>query len=458
MADTDFKIKITTTADTAGAQSAASALQGLGKAAGETGKESKSLGEELGKLGARNSEAKDVIEGLETASRGGASGLFGLAKAGRNLWEVFAGSTVIGRVVQLTALAAAGFLALREKITEVEKPAEDVTKTLDEAVAAAAKINQVRLEALKTELDAISNRAKVASDAIDGIYSATDKLSKARMGVELATLAADSSLSPEEKAKREYEIRKKYGDEAAKNEQQKAEEQVANAAQKAKELRETADREYFAERKKAEEALARTIENRSGLNTAVKVLTEFATGELKKNDPLDTEANSRVMAWYNPLLARLKDRQDAAFNPAADSRLKILRDRAETAGTGQTSASLAADKAEEELRLLREKTNLSGYVNSQVRANEDKAARITAGLPDRFSAAPSSLTTISEPTRMTVGGQDYLAKTEAINQRMAALANAEKQLAAALQTLGTALEGREGTIAELQAQVRALRR
>jgi len=461
--DTDLKINITTTGNPAGAEAVAKSLQGLGKAAGETGQESKSLGADLQSLGARQNATKDVIEGLDQAMKGQTASIFGVAKAAKNLWEVLTVSTPMGRLAQLAIIAAGAFSLFKEKLSSVEKPAEDTAVALQASVTAASKINQVRLDALKTELEAIGTRAKVASDSIDAIHAASDRLAKSRMTVELAGLAADGTLSPEDRAKKEYEIKKRFSADQAKRDDDKTSEQLGNAERKAKDLRDVADREFFTQKKSADGNLENTVGNRDNLNRAQKALRDFMGAELKRNGPLNAEANLRALEALLPISQALTERQNAAFGPEADARLSILRDRAESAGSGNTAASLAADKAEEELRVLRETASRNSYVNPVVRSNEDRAARIAAGISDVGSFDDyRKNNSVSEPAKLLVNGKDV---TDSINRQMdqmRALGESAARLGKAIESSiiinGVVISQIEKTAENLESQIKASRR
>lgn len=460
MADNSFDIKITTTGQPAGADSVAKSLQGVGKAAADTGKESKSLATDLESLGSRNNATKDVIEGLDQAMKGQTASIFGVAKAAKNLWEVLTVSTPMGRLAQLAIIAAGAFTLFRDKLSATAKPAEDTARALDATVAAAQKANQVRLDALKSELDAINVRAKVTAESIDSIATSADKLDKSRMKVELATVAADGSLSPEERAKKEFEIRERYAKQEAQREDQRTAEKLANAEQQARELRAVADREYFDQKKAAQENYDRTVANRDKLNADQEALTKKFQSDLVGSGR--DQLTKRLLAEaYNAASSAIAVRQAQAFSPEADARLAVLRDRAATAGTGTTAASAAAAKAEEELRVLREQSSRGGFVNAVVRGNESRAARIAAGLPEPTSDR-GSLTTVSEPSRLEINGVDVTEKIARQMDQMRALGESAARLGSAIES-SIVINGRvimqiEKTAENLESQIKASRR
>lgn len=460
MADNSFDIKITTTGQPAGADSVAKSLQGVGKAAAETGKESKSLGADLESLGSRQNATKDVIEGLDQAMKGQTASIFGVAKAAKNLWEVLTVSTPMGRLAQLGIIAAGAFGLIREKLSATAKPAEDTSRALDAIVSSAQKANQVRLEALKDELDAINVRAKVAAESIDAVSTSAEKLDKSRMKVELATVAADGSLSPDERAKKEFEIRERYAKQEAAREDQRTAEKLANAEQQARELRAVADREYFDQKKAAQENYERTVANRSKLNADQEALTSKFLADLGAAGR-DELTKRQLAENYYRASGAIALRQDQAFGPEADARLAMLRDRATTAGTGTTAASLAAAKAEEELRVLRERASREGYVNAVVRGNESRAARIAAGLPEPTSDR-GSRTTVSEPSRLEINGVDVTEKIARQMDQMRALGESAARLGSAIES-SIVINGRvimqiEKTAETLESQIKASRR
>jgi hypothetical protein len=85
----------------------------------------KSLGDELSGLGSRNNDAKDVIEGVTAAAKGGEGALFGIAKAARAAFAVFA-SGPMGIAVVGVALLGTALLALADKFGPAKKSAEEL--------------------------------------------------------------------------------------------------------------------------------------------------------------------------------------------------------------------------------------------------------------------------------------------------------------------------------------------
>jgi hypothetical protein len=327
-------------------------LQGVGKAAAETGKESKSLGADLESLGSRQNATKDVIEGLDQAMKGQTASIFGVAKAAKNLWEVLTVSTPMGRLAQLAIIAAGAFSLFRDKLSATAKPAEDTARALDATVASAGKANQVRLDALKADLDAINGRAKATAESIDSISTSADKLDKSRMKVELATVAADGSLSPEERAKKEFEIRERYAKQEAQREDQRTAEKLANAEQQANELRAVADREYFSQKKAAQENYERAVANRDKLNADQEALTKKFQADLSASGR-DEGTKRKLAEAYFSASSAISVRQDQAFGPEADARLANQRELvdAQTARTRAIETSrLAYQRELEQLR------------------------------------------------------------------------------------------------------------
>jgi hypothetical protein len=221
----------------AGLQGIGNASAGAAKSVGENQKAAAGLGEELANLGSRQSAAKDVIEGVDMASRGGAAGLFGLAKAAKNLWEILAASSPLGRLVQITAVVGAGFLALREKIFGAGEAAKVAENNFGQARSALETLNTVKLDAIKTEIDSVTERAKAMEDLGNKIDSIKKRLLTAKLNVELAEIETNAGLSPEEKTARTFAARERFAkssagleDEALKDRRYAAQTKAENAA------------------------------------------------------------------------------------------------------------------------------------------------------------------------------------------------------------------------------------
>lgn len=121
MPDPKLDISITTSADTSGAKQATEALKGTGAAAAEAGSKTKVAGgqakEGFDKFSKAGNDAASVVNNLETASKGGVAGLFGLANAMRQLIGIVrtaaAASGPIGLLVTVLGTLVGLFLALK---------------------------------------------------------------------------------------------------------------------------------------------------------------------------------------------------------------------------------------------------------------------------------------------------------------------------------------------------------
>jgi hypothetical protein len=209
VADQEYKVKFTTTADAGGATVVSAALDKVATSTKGAGKEFDKTAGLADQLGKRGSSAKDVYEGLNATLNGGTGAVFGLAKAWHNLTEAIAINPLGAALAIFLALAPAlyalvrGFTATNTVVAETKVKFSDV-KT------AAELLDQVKLTKLEKELAGIQQRAADALAVFAALKALQDRSAKADETAEMAKLNADPSLSPDEKKKRGFAIREKY--------------------------------------------------------------------------------------------------------------------------------------------------------------------------------------------------------------------------------------------------------
>lgn len=198
MAD-DFKFKIAVEgadAAAAGTEKVAEALRKTGKAASDTGKEARTLGEDLTSLGSRQNATKDVVEGLDGALKGNANSMFGVAKAAKNLWEIFTVSTPAGRALQLALIGVHSALTFlpalfgktAENSEEAAKKFEDFRKVIEKFAASEGAASTKRLEAMKDQASGLAaelDRVISLREKIDQASGDTPSLARAREDMKL---------------------------------------------------------------------------------------------------------------------------------------------------------------------------------------------------------------------------------------------------------------------------------
>ena len=380
----------------------AAGLQGIGKAAegakkstDENAKAAAGLGEELGNLGRRNAAAKDVIEGIDSASRGGAGGLFGLAKAAKNLWEIFAASSPLGRVVQLAAVAGAGFLALREKLIGAGESVKEIENNFGRAEGALQTLNKVKLDALKTEIDSVADRAKAFDELgtrLDGIKG---RLLTAKLNVALAEIEADQSLNPEEKKQRTFSAREQFAKDKAALEDEARNRRVDSADNRSKEADAAAN---AAEATAARQRGIVEASRRSPADLAIvgkelakqiaDIIAERARlsssgdpGNITKSESLAADQG----ALYNSL-QYIRARQAAGQTEASKSAGSEQQQQLKALETEALRARKAADDAQRDFVTVGGGAASEQVAVAKERGLEARARRIAAGRPEPVSA------------------------------------------------------------------------
>lgn len=483
MADPDFKIKISTTADTSGAQAAASALQGLGKAAGETGKETRTLGDDLSSLGARQNATKDVIEGAEMAMKGNTAAVFGTAKAVKNLIEVFTQSTPMGRFVQLATIAAGVMVLLKEKLFGTADGAETAAQKFEHLTTAFSKISAVKSAGFVKELTAIKDEANAAANEINRVLTLRERLDKGNNAAARAAIDGNPNLTETEKVV----ARQKLEEQAVADARRTEDERLANNYELARREKE-ATAQQAAQRSKEfsdlkQKSLPPTTADLEGRQRELeiekkKARDEISTAYLQSNrgapTPSDIEKISRSQAKLAGINQEIDQNKAAiAISKSPESekfreeQLKLL-ESLKAASEAATKAADDAEKKWQEISRTVGAPDASGNVGQPaeigiIRGNEDRMRRsnsakalrdaITAddaagrnvpaalrvhlwGLENGSDQSSRSMTTISQPARMMVGGVDITDRINHSIDRDRSQGSENTHLASLLETSG----------------------
>jgi hypothetical protein len=196
MADQNLKIQIDTTANTAGVQQAAAAVEKVGAGASKAaqgldvvGKSSKDLARGLGEGAAVGNAAVAAMSNLATASQGGAGGLLAIARgafaAGISMKGLLASMGPFGVIA---AAIGVGLGLISTALRKNEEAAAAAKQKFDEAKAAGEALAKVNFEAMKTALEDINTalateiaRSKEVAAAQDEIAAAISKTAKAEI-------------------------------------------------------------------------------------------------------------------------------------------------------------------------------------------------------------------------------------------------------------------------------------
>lgn len=221
MADPALNLKVNVTGAQQGAAALDQVAKGTDKVTQAAGKSApaqtaaanaaKGLGESLSALGSRNNDAKDVLEGVSAAAKGGEGALFGIAKAARAAFAVFA-SGPIGIAVAGLALIGTAAFALKDKLGAPKKSAEELAEELAKSAQAAELLNKVKMESLKLEVDAIDQSAKKAATSFELLQKKAQAIDDAEEALQLAEIANNKSLTDEARLVEENATRARFAD------------------------------------------------------------------------------------------------------------------------------------------------------------------------------------------------------------------------------------------------------
>jgi hypothetical protein len=239
MAD-EFPIKITTSADTAGADKAAESLQEVGKAAAEAGKQGAEMGQDLAQGGQEGASGLDRVKGelkgvsaglkagkiltgaLAQALSGDLAGAFKATGLAIKVFNVALRANPIGLAIGAVSALTAAWGLLRSKISgtdaEADKASEALANTGKAGKEAEAGLEGAADGAGKTEkasakaLDPVQRLVAALNEAASAARSARDaqnELAEARLNETLSTIdrqAAEGKITSEEAATRRGQL------------------------------------------------------------------------------------------------------------------------------------------------------------------------------------------------------------------------------------------------------------
>lgn len=451
-----------------GADAAKGANQDQGKAANAAAKGLNELGEASEKGAALGRIFREVLSGNI-----GALGQLGVVLKA-------SGAAAKASVFGLILIPASALLAILPTIVEWLRKSSDASqdsgektkKAFEESKAAVEKLNQAKLDNLKAQLDQINQSSQATLALFNQITSAEQQIDDARTNLELARVATDTSLSPEEKKAREFEIRQGAADRRAGRQNESASYAAEVEADRARKLADTAaplevQRDalqkqvdgIFQNRRQLEQERQAIANERQAVEAPVQFTNE---GEAVSEEQL------KRLESFRQREERLKAREETSTGPAADVRLENLSKQLMTAERAANEARQRATEAERRAQEMREGANIGRDTGARVRGLERETARTQAGLPEPVSRPAGPLMdTVERPGQLEgavvdgaalaaqareqggqTGAQIAESMAEAIRARDAALLDAFKR----------GLAGMDQKYNELRDQVRSSRR
>lgn len=245
--DQGLEVRITTPADTTGADATTSAVTKVAKAAAQGTAVAKENAEATKKQGdAAKGAGRDFLDQGEAMSQA--------AAGGRVLTEVSHGNVAallqLGSVVKATkaalsttlgvvgVLLAAGTAAIskiqeemaKKRENQLKLEADKATVAFNAAQAAADRLNQQTTDAFAARLKAIDDAASRAVDRVQRLVDIAAKLDDVEKATQLAAIDADQSLTAEQKLNAKAEVNNSFAS-RAENRQRQVEDTQAGAAQ-----------------------------------------------------------------------------------------------------------------------------------------------------------------------------------------------------------------------------------
>lgn len=169
----DYKIKISSSADLGAVSSARDVID---------------------TLGSRTGAARDAFEGLSLAAKGNIGALFGVAKAARTMWEVFTMANPVVRIVTMIAAALAVAAKAFDVYRDKQKANAEASKANAEAIErvsdALAKVKRVELDfsGLVGDVKSLDDAYNHLAKSIDDAAKAQDEFGEAQMNRKISDI------------------------------------------------------------------------------------------------------------------------------------------------------------------------------------------------------------------------------------------------------------------------------
>jgi chromosome segregation ATPase len=424
-------------------------------------------------LASQGGNARNVIQGINSAANGGVTGVLGFAKALQAMVSsAAAGNAMLGPLaLGVTALVAVWSKAIGEieadkaKFDELGESAEDASRRIE----AAAK-RDVKFDKLRAELSEVTSQFDRAVTAAERLQRAQDELKDAQLGAELKKMDAAKALAmasagDDPAARQSIELRDSMAREQlrAARETEKAEAAVADvsrriAAEKDKgieiELR-LNDLRRSAEESERRVAAARELLLRQGVNpdTLTDDSRKTKTDEFQRiynqtydrmpTTPAETGARSDALSNYKgvidalqnlPELVKQRDEMLEKFGEADEKAYQEIRDtkdriaelsvKMETALVGLQTAQAERAAKNVELQTTANKT-LDEIRQSLISAQQRQEAALQA-----MAAANQ----VGDGAGAAQAGAAYNAATGAVNSLQGLLQQAQQTQADLNQT------------------------
>jgi hypothetical protein len=464
MADqTGIDIRIRTQADVAGARQAAQQLDEVKRVTEKVGQTAASTGKQVNDLGENFDKGAAAGRVIGEVARGNVLALGQLGAAIKALGALLK-ANLIGGLITLGSLAATVLLPLIKGFRDSQQAAEKASKAVDATAAALAVLDADRAKEAAAAMAEIAARASDARQQIDAVTQAITAQADADEAVALATISADESLTPLQRAERTADVRGSFRTKRQEIQlgQLAAQEQVSAAASA-----EAADQAAAARRLEEDRArLVERIQTRSPAQIEAELASardtsmqaQATAGQVTRRT-LDPEARASAREAAEAAIQRVADLQDELADAEATyaQRLKAAQDRLLSATEARAAAEEAAAKAaaaeESERSLNAAKRTVIGIQTSSAGAVSEIELEARRRSAEREAARQGTLELVgTDSANAATGFAQQLQRTPA-GRDDPAVRSASEALAAA------ASAAREGgtTEAEAEALLSALR-
>jgi len=250
-------IRLKSTADNSGFDSASNASKSLGKSMDSAAAGARGMAGGIGEAEIKAAAGKNVIEGLSAASKGGEGAFFGLSKAAGAFFAILNASPVMV-LVSAVGLLLAGIKLLTGKIIESSnaweehdkkiKPISEEYKKIGDAAKLSLDEQLKRIEKLTQAYDDFKKAASRARKEVEQMNNAQQKLDIARIDKEEESVLRTAKTEKErDEIKQKYDdkrlqVRNKYEDIASENERLSAQLQIRESEEQIRRVQTERDR------------------------------------------------------------------------------------------------------------------------------------------------------------------------------------------------------------------------
>ncbi len=408
-ADQELRYKITTAAETKGAEDAARAIEGVGKAVETTAKDGERASQSLGSIGQQVGGVQNASRALGELARGNIRPLENLGGVIRGVGNALKANPLflLGSIAGAVIVPAIG--KIREGFEAAKKKAEESSKASNDALEDARKaISEKRRNETAERFREIADAATEAKRRIDLLAQAEIARNNADEAVAVARINADEKLTPLQRAEKLAETRKSFRDRNDAAEVRAIQDKLetdARALEESKaELPELARLEEIARRRQEE------LERRS----PDAIRTELRTA--KDRLPLVREASRNVFgsaenrARFAAEAQQLEDSIPGLEKELADALLNYAKNVANAAG--ETEKATAAKKAAEDRIAAAEKKKASDQEEAAIRIGTLEKRREAATTVEQIELQSKRREDLGEQQRRRVEINKRLAEIE----------------------------------------------